>query len=32
MKETVSRIIEREGPYGLIINKAIYGKIIDKNK
>lgn len=27
MKETVQRIIEKEGPNGLIINKAIYGKI-----
>jgi hypothetical protein len=32
MKETVNRIIEKEGPNGLIIIKAIYGKIIDKNK
>jgi hypothetical protein len=32
MKETVLRIIDREGPNGLIIHKAIYGKIIDKNK
>jgi len=32
MKETVSRIIEREGSHGLIINRAIYGKFIDKDK
>ena len=32
MKETVLRIIDRERPNGLIIHKAIYGKIIDKNK
>ena len=32
MKETVNRIVEKEGPNGLIIIKAIYGKIIDKNK
>lgn len=31
MKETVLRIIEREGVNGLIITKAIYGKIIDKD-
>jgi DnaJ homolog subfamily C member 11 len=27
MKETLTRILEREGPNGLIITKAIYGKI-----
>jgi hypothetical protein len=27
MKESVERIIEREGPNGLIIVKALYGKI-----
>ena len=32
MKETVSRILEREGRNGLIIVKAFYGKILDKNK
>lgn len=32
MKETVSRIIEREGEQGLIITKAIYGKFADKDK
>lgn len=31
MKETVLRIIEREGQHGLIITKAIYGKIVDKH-
>lgn len=31
MKETVSRIIEREGEQGLIITKAIYGKFADKD-
>jgi len=32
MKETVARNVEREGPNGLIITKAIYGKIIDKDR
>lgn len=32
MNESVHRILEREGPNGLIITKAIYGKIIDKDK
>jgi hypothetical protein len=32
MKETVLRIIDREGPQGLIINRAIYGKFTDKDK
>lgn len=32
MRETVSRIIDKEGPNGLIITKAIYGKIRDEDK
>jgi hypothetical protein len=32
MKESVERIIEREGPNGLIIMKAIYGKIEEEDK
>ena len=31
MKETVARIVEKEGPNGLIIIKAFYGKIDKKN-
>jgi hypothetical protein len=31
MKETVDRIVEKEGPNGLIITKAFYGKIDKKN-
>lgn len=27
MKETVSRIIEKESPNGLIVTKALYGKV-----
>jgi len=32
MTESVHRILEREGPNGLVITKAIYGKIIDKDE
>ena len=32
MKESVNRVIEKEGENGLIIKKAVYGKIEDKNK
>ena len=32
MKESVERIIEREGQNGLIIVKAIYGKIEEEDK
>lgn len=27
MKETVNRVLEREGPNGLIIKRGIYGKL-----
>ena len=29
MKEAVYRVIEKEGPNGLIIKRAIYGKLTD---
>ena len=32
MKEAVDRILEREGENGLIIKKAIYGKIEEEDK
>jgi hypothetical protein len=32
MKEAVERVIEREGPNGLIIVKALYGKIEEQDK
>lgn len=32
MKEAVARIVEKEGSNGLVITKAIYGKIRDEDK
>lgn len=32
MKEAVERIIEKEGANGLIITKALYGKIEEEDK
>ena len=32
MKEAVERLIEREGPNGLLIKKAIYGKLSEQDK
>lgn len=32
MKETVLRIIEKESPNGLIITRALYGKVRQEDK
>lgn len=32
MRETVSRIVEKESPNGLIITRALYGKIRQEDK
>ena len=29
MKESVARIVERESPYGLLIVRAVYGRLDD---